>query len=48
MHDAQKGYSEIHLISGAEHAQSREIAGEEEYRGIIEGFLKKIGFSEDI
>jgi alpha-beta hydrolase superfamily lysophospholipase len=44
MHDAQKGYSEIHLIPGAEHAQSREIAGEEEYRGIIEGFLKAIGF----
>ena len=43
MHEAQKGYSEIHLIPGAEHAQSREVSGEEEYRKIIKEFLEKIG-----
>lgn len=42
LHEAQKGYSEIHLIPGAEHAQSREIAGEEAYREIIKNFLEKI------
>ena len=43
MHEAQKGYSEIHLIPGADHAQSREIAGEEAYRDIVVGFLENIG-----
>ena len=42
LHQAQKGYGEIHLIPGAEHAQSREIAGEEAFREIIRGFLEHI------
>ena len=48
MKEAQKGYGEIHLIDGAEHAQSREIAGEEAYKAIIEEFLGEIGFPDSI
>lgn len=42
--EATSGYSEIHIIKGAAHAQSREILGEANYRGIIAEFLKNIGF----
>ena len=42
MSEAQKGVSEVHIIPGAEHAQSREVAGEEMYREIIAEFLNKI------
>ena len=41
---ATKGYSEIHIIKGAAHAQSREIMGEANYRGIITEFLNNIDF----
>lgn len=37
---ATAGYSEIHLIPGAAHAQSRQVLGEAEYRSIIENFFK--------
>jgi len=38
-----KGYSELHLIENAEHAQSREVLGEKEYTDIVREFLKKDG-----
>lgn len=38
-----KGYSEVHLIENAEHAQSREVLGEKEYTDIVREFLKKVG-----
>ena len=41
---ATAGYSEVHLIDGAEHAKSREIAGEEAYTKIVREFLEKIRF----
>ena len=41
---ATAGYSEVHLVDGAEHAKSREIAGEEAYTKIVREFLEKIRF----
>lgn len=37
-----KGYAELHLVPGADHAQARETAGEEDYTKIVGNFLKKI------
>ena len=42
--DATAGYSELHLVPNAAHAQSREVLGEAEYRGIIGDFLNNINF----
>ena len=42
--DATAGYSELHLVPNAAHAQSREVLGEAEYRGIISDFLNNIDF----
>ena len=33
------GYSEIHFVDGAAHAQSREILGKAEYQNIVKNFL---------
>lgn len=41
---ATSGYSELHLVPNAAHAQSREVLGEAEYRSIISDFLKNIDF----
>nr|WP_298056877.1 alpha/beta fold hydrolase [uncultured Lachnoanaerobaculum sp.] len=41
---ATAGYSELHLVPNAAHAQSREVLGEAEYRGIIGDFLNNINF----
>lgn len=41
---ATSGYSELHLVPNAAHAQSREVLGEAEYRSIISNFLKNIDF----
>lgn len=41
---ATSGYSELHLVPDAAHAQSREVLGEAEYRGIIGDFLNNIDF----
>ena len=41
---ATVGYSELHLVPNAAHAQSREVLGEAEYRGIIGDFLNNIDF----
>ena len=41
---ATAGYSELHLVPNAAHAQSREVLGEAEYRGIIGDFLNNIDF----
>ena len=41
---ATSGYSELHLVPNAAHAQSREVLGEAEYRGIIGDFLNNIDF----
>ena len=41
---ATAGYSELHLVPNAAHAQSREVLGEAEYRSIISDFLKNIDF----
>ena len=41
---ATAGYSELHLVPNAAHAQSREVLGEAEYRSIIGDFLKNIDF----
>ena len=41
---ATAGYSELHLVPNAAHAQSREVLGEAEYRSIISNFLKNIDF----
>ena len=41
---ATAGYSELHLVPNAAHAQSREVLGEAEYRGIISDFLNNIDF----
>ncbi|MBR5071297.1 MAG: alpha/beta hydrolase, partial [Oscillospiraceae bacterium] len=40
MYDAAKGYREIHLIPGAEHALSA-IVAPEQYLEYISGFLEK-------
>ena len=42
--DATAGYSELHLVPNAAHAQSREVLGEADYRGIIGDFLNNIDF----
>ena len=42
--DATAGYSELHLVPNAAHAQSREVLGEAEYRGIIGDFLNNVDF----
>ena len=42
---ATAGYSELHLVPDAAHAQSREVLGEAEYRGIIGDFLNNIDFN---
>ena len=42
--DVTAGYSELHLVPNAAHAQSREVLGEAEYRGIIGDFLNNIDF----
>ena len=42
--DATAGYSELHLVPNAAHAQSREVLGKAEYRGIIGDFLNNIDF----
>lgn len=42
MSRATDGYSEVHIVPGAAHAESREILGEEAYRKIIAGFLERI------
>ena len=42
--DATAGYSELHLVPNAAHAQSREVLGNAEYRGIIGDFLNNIDF----
>ena len=41
---ATAGYSELHLVPNAAHAQSREVLGKAEYRGIIGDFLNNINF----
>ena len=41
---ATAGYSELHLVPNAAHAQSREVLGETEYRGIIGDFLNNVDF----
>ena len=41
---ATAGYSELHLVPNAAHAQSREVLGEAEYRGIIGDFFNNIDF----
>ena len=41
---ATAGYSELHLVPNAAHAQSREVLGNAEYRGIIGDFLNNIDF----
>ena len=41
---ATSGYSELHVVPNAAHAQSREVLGEAEYRSIISDFLKNIDF----
>lgn len=41
---ATAGYSELHLAPNAAHAQSREVLGNAEYRGIIGDFLNNIDF----
>ena len=41
---ATAGYAELHLVPNAAHAQSREVLGEAEYRGIIGDFLNNINF----
>ena len=41
---ATAGYSELHLVPDAAHAQSREVLGNAEYRGIIGDFLNNIDF----
>ena len=41
---ATAGYSELHLVPNAAHAQSREVLGKAEYRGIIGDFLNNIDF----
>lgn len=39
MNEKTKGYSELHLIDNAGHAQSRQILGKEKYTEIVEEFL---------
>lgn len=41
MRDATRGYSELHLIDGAEHAKSV-LTDPQGYRRIVEGFLAKV------
>ena len=41
---ATAGYSELLLVPNAAHAQSREVLGNAEYRGIIGDFLNNIDF----
>lgn len=40
--DAAGGYTELHIVDGAAHAQSREILGKTEYRKIVSSFLDKV------
>ena len=42
MHEASGGYSEVHLIDGAEHAASI-LTDPDEYRTIVKEFLERIG-----
>lgn len=42
MHEANKGYSEVHFIPGAEHAGSM-LTNPSAYRKIVKEFLEKIG-----
>ncbi len=39
---ATAGYKEVHKVEGAEHARSRMVLGEDEYRNIVEAFLERI------
>ncbi len=39
---ATSGYSELHLVPGAKHAESREVLGKDAYRDIIAGFLQHV------
>ncbi len=41
--DACGGYTEIHIVDGAGHAQSREILGRSAYKKIVSDFLANIG-----
>lgn len=43
MHKATKGYGELHLFPGADHAESF-ASDEERYRRIVRDFLKKCGW----
>jgi hypothetical protein len=42
MHEANKGYSELYIIPGAEHAMSV-VTDEAFYREKVKGFLEKTG-----
>ncbi|MBO4883392.1 MAG: alpha/beta hydrolase, partial [Lachnospiraceae bacterium] len=42
MHEANKGYSELYIVPGAEHAMSI-ITDEASYRAHVKAFLEKIG-----
>ena len=42
MNAATKGYSELHIVDNAEHAQSRAVLGEQAYKDIVESFLNEI------
>lgn len=43
----QYAYCELWLVPGASHARSRQIAGEEEYREHISGFLNASGLTKE-
>ncbi len=43
LQEATSGYSEIHIVPGAAHAESREVLGKDGYEHIIEEFLQNAG-----
>lgn len=46
MHEADAGYSELHLFPGADHAQSM-FTDEKRYYSIVENFLRKVEDAEN-
>jgi len=46
MNEKTKGYSELHLVDNAGHAQSRQVLGINAYTGIISDFLGVVSDSE--
>jgi len=42
MNAAAKGYSELHIVENAGHAQSLAVLGVDDYRDIVESFLRSI------